>query len=228
MIRRQLLFLILITSISLILIPIAFFTIKFQDYNLSNNISDWGAFGSFVGGTVSTVVSILNLGILIYITLLVSKITSKENKKLYLYQRRIEAFESLMKFHPSINIIFYRLNHIISELDRKIREEKYDELSIDSELMKEFYSIIKGFAEFHYFLFSFNIRYSHIFNYKFETIEYKGMVEKSGNINEYLNTHYTNFLSREPIDVQLDFTETFKELFSNMSDFIGKLKMELE
>lgn len=75
MTKKTLLF---ISAIILLFIPLIFYIITFRTHSISQNPSDWGAFGDYIGGVLSLLLSIYTTGLLIYITILLNKKDSKE------------------------------------------------------------------------------------------------------------------------------------------------------
>ena len=55
---------------------------NFQNQKISDSISDWGSFGDFIGGTLSTFISILTLIVTIVIAFQISKIEDNRNNKI--------------------------------------------------------------------------------------------------------------------------------------------------
>ncbi|MCC4791186.1 putative phage abortive infection protein [Vibrio splendidus] len=74
------------------ILPIGLYLFKFND-GLSNLHSEWGEFGSFFGGVVSPIISILAFIGLLY--------SMDETKKQFSEQRDESAFYSLLNFHSS-------------------------------------------------------------------------------------------------------------------------------
>ncbi len=69
---------IFISVFIVVLSTLLFYFINFNG-GLSNSNSDWGAFGSFLGGLLSTIVGLFNLIILAYLTLSIINIEEKRN-----------------------------------------------------------------------------------------------------------------------------------------------------
>jgi len=46
-------------AILIIIVPVSLFTLKFWNFEISDNPSDWGIFGDFLGGTVGTILSVV-------------------------------------------------------------------------------------------------------------------------------------------------------------------------
>lgn len=88
------LFILLIIAILLVFVPIMVFIFFFQEQEISSEISDWAYFGGFFGGTVGVMISLMNLAILAYLTMWVSKQGNEENKKLYFYNEKWKRTKS--------------------------------------------------------------------------------------------------------------------------------------
>ncbi|WP_100075575.1 hypothetical protein [Chryseobacterium camelliae] len=72
----------------LLLIILGFYIGNFHKRNLSDSPEEWGQFGDYLGGTLNTTISILNLFLLAYLTIKIAKIeedrtsnTSKDSVK---------------------------------------------------------------------------------------------------------------------------------------------------
>lgn len=65
----------------LFLTPLFFFISKFKCHDISDNISDWGAFGDYFGGILNPILTFMNLIILIFLTNYIHKKEGKREKK---------------------------------------------------------------------------------------------------------------------------------------------------
>ena len=59
-------------------IPILCYIINFASYGVSGNVSDWAAFGDYIGGVYSVVLTI----VLVYVSYSLNKKSEKEKEKL--------------------------------------------------------------------------------------------------------------------------------------------------
>lgn len=71
---------------ALCFIPIIFYICNFSGRQLSDDPSGWGTFGDFIGGTINPIIGLLNLGLLLAISIYVSKFDSHRQFNDYRYQ----------------------------------------------------------------------------------------------------------------------------------------------
>lgn len=62
----------------LLVAPILVYWLNFKGYGVSDNPSNWGVFGDYIGGVLNPFIAFLNLGILIYLTVFVSREDTKK------------------------------------------------------------------------------------------------------------------------------------------------------
>jgi len=220
---------ILIIIFLIIATPILVFISKFDDFEISKNMTDWGALGSYIGGITGSIISLFNLIILAYITYIVGKNSIKENKNLFVFKMRMEAYDELMKFA-------LKLNSIPINSAKQRFKQRFDE--IKGEVTPEYYyeqysSILKVLdfvPDFHYFIFNFNARYNHIFHFDFKSKIYKDLLQSSESLNNSILSLYDDFGSgKSTTGEKINFnTEIFSEMHKHLVDFVNELKKELE
>lgn len=222
---------ILITTISIIflifsIIPAIYFVSNFKSANISEQISDWGAFGDYFGGTINTIISLFSLIILGYLTFLVSEQSNKENKKINILLRRLDAYDKLSSYFPEINRFISRIYRTVTILNDKIEKNIEDQNSI-TEVKKELYKKIDFFSEFYHFLFAFNLRYGHLFEYDFNSIFYRNLVENAKLVNDHFKSVEATFELGKDNYVPYNHELTIK-LFDDLVIFVDSLRKELE
>ena len=217
--------LILVLSI-LIIIPVFLFVLKFNSNPISDNVEDWVFFGDYLGGTVNTAISFSSLIFLAYLTYLLSKQSNSENKKNNILMRRMDAYDELTSFLPQVNqflIDFSKSANIILDkvtvqpLDIDLIIEKKLELNRQIVLFKNFYSL----------LFSFNVRYGHLFDYDFNSEDYNKIVENANTLRIFFEKTI-DFLNGEmdtPNVIEGDLMRTF---FDDLLVFINLVRKELK
>ncbi|HRW64002.1 MAG TPA: hypothetical protein P5132_10960, partial [Bacteroidales bacterium] len=213
-------------SVILIFIPVLFYIIKFRTYNFSDSPADWALLGNYIGGILGPIISLLSLIVLGYITFLISKNSNIENKNLFVFQRKVEAYEEFVKFLPSFNIIPNRLNQLVGNKYKELMLRKIESIDMQSQDMQEVYKLINYYSEFHYFLSNFKVRYSHLFDYNFNSEDYLKLVETSGIIKEIFNEFYKNMLD-DRLELKIEIEEPFKNLSKFLVNFINGLREEL-
>jgi uncharacterized membrane protein len=224
--NKKLILIISIVVILVLLIPSAFYIYNFKSFNISKSANDWGTFGDFFGGVTNTIISLLSLIILAYISWIVSKFSSEENKKLYLLEKRIEAYDELLKYLPKLHLtpksIVKRLN-LINKWAQRDGIESLDKIEIK---LEEISKDILFCHEYHYFLFNFNARYNHLFKYDFDSENYKGLIQTSKDFCDGMDEFHKQLSDGEGLtqDIQALF-----DLHVNfLVIFINDLKEEIE
>lgn len=209
-----------------LLIPSVFYVYNFKTFNISKSTNDWGAFGDFFGGVTNTIISLLSLIILTYISWIVSKLSSEENKKLYILEKRIEAYDNLLKFLPKLHLapksIVKKLN-LINKWAKRDGIESLEKIEIK---LEEISKDVLFCHEYHYFLFNFNARYNHLFIYDFNSENYKGLIQTSKDFCDGMDEFHKQLSDGE------DLTQNIQVLFDLHVDFlvnfINDLKEEIE
>ena len=54
--KKKMIITFILIGFIMIMIPPAIFIYWFREYGVSQNISDWGAFGSYFGGVIGTII----------------------------------------------------------------------------------------------------------------------------------------------------------------------------
>ena len=63
-------------------VPIVGFVWHFGGYPLSDDPSEWSAFAQYLGGTAGLVVALVNVGVLVYVALLVHRLESRRGREM--------------------------------------------------------------------------------------------------------------------------------------------------
>ena len=98
------------------------FIYRFHEYNLSENISDWGNFGSYIGGTINTLIAIGNLVVFIILSIKIVKIQDANEKR----NRKIQKDTILTQFrYDSINEISIKFHQWTENLGNTANENGF-------------------------------------------------------------------------------------------------------
>lgn len=158
---------------SIIAIALCFLTItglfiyNFGNYNLSSKIEHWGAFGDFIGGTLNIVISLVSLVVLGYITFLVSKESSEENRKQQLLIKRLEIYDL---FYQSTIDIQHDGNQMLVLTDwMKITKNEEFKYKIQSDLFASSYRAVQAVK----FIDNFKDRYGFYFSRSVKSDSYR-------------------------------------------------------
>lgn len=181
----------LILSVVLIAAAIIPFVLTFSGSGISSDLSDWALFGDYFSGAVNTTVSIISVIILAYITVLIPRLDSRENQKLFIQQKKIEAYDEFAKHFTLIQTIPERvasqkklmanLSNVESDIKRgkEILNAGFQELSHS----------VEQFRETYHFIYNYGIRYAHIFEYDFRSDEFGMIIDTSKKLMEHLESN---------------------------------------
>ena len=211
----------IIIGLFLFITPIVAFILKFHSHEISNDITKWGAFGDYFAGILNTIISFFSLIILGFLTYELHKNSTKENKNLFNYQKKIEAYDELAKSIPVVNILAQRLGSIIESYNNTSNptQNNFDEFinRMNQEIFK--------YHEYHFFLFNFNVRYSILFKYDFTSNEYQKLINTSRQLIENLNLLHQSFLKGKPSNAKIE--SIALEHVDLLTDFINELREEI-
>jgi len=161
-------------SISLIalatLVTLILFWSKFDGTKLSNNISDWGAFGDFFGGILNIVIGLISLFVLAYVTSLVSQQSNEENRKQNILDKRIEVYGSMCECMTTIAEIWTKIDIAMEKIKYEVINLGNNEISEDSK--RELRQLTFQFLSKSVYIDFFDIRYSYLFPIATKTPEY--------------------------------------------------------
>lgn len=225
--KKRNLFFFGIIGIVICISPITLFLLNFKNQCLSTNLSDWGAFGSFIGGVFGSIISLFSLLILGYITYIVSRNSNEENKNLFFLKKRIEAYDELLKYMPKLYTFpktFHKLNAItrFNSLDTN-RSTTVGQRERYSEIMK----IYEFLIEFQFYLKNFPSRYSHLFKYNFKTEDYRLIIDYCQKFSKSFEYYIDikDLVIDESHDLDI---ESMSSLLSSLNTLISNLKLELQ
>lgn len=215
-----------ILFITLLILPLIVFIIKFKSSNISDSISDWAAFGDYIGGLANIVISVTSLIVLSFLTYIVSKQSSIENRKTNILIRKLDAYEGLTAFFPELNQFFTEILKVLQMINKRFNEESpnLDEIK---ELKNDFSKKVQVFSNFYYFLYTFNVRYGHLFEFNFDKIEFTRAIKNAKLLNEHFISARDsfNFDENKLIPYEHKLTE---ELFNDLTVIINEFRSELK
>jgi len=218
---KQLLITMLCISITVITVTLFAFLLNFRDHSISNLITDWGAFGDYFGGVLNTSISFISLIILSFLTYLVSKQSSIEEKNNNILMRKMDAYDKLSSYFPIIN---QSLSQISKSTELMGSEGIYEESLRENRA--DIYSSIKKFSDAYHFLFTFKVRYSHIFKYDFDSKEFKALILNSKKVNEYIGSIKESFDLNDNNLIKID--NGIENFVDSLVELINHLRDELE
>jgi len=124
--------------------PILFYFLNFWKNPVSENPSDWGVFGDYIGGVLNPVISLISLVLLGYLTYLISTLSDKENFKRQLSLRRLDAYTDFIEGITIVNGFSGTVSSSLGRLLNSAIEEGSHERTV--EMLKFETSII--FSEY--------------------------------------------------------------------------------
>src|SRR5690242_2055719 len=86
-----------IALLIIILTTVFFYILNFHSSKFSNDPTSWGVFGDYIGGVLNPIIALASLGVLGYLTHLVSTQTNEQSKSLFLLEKKMNAYEDLTK-----------------------------------------------------------------------------------------------------------------------------------
>lgn len=230
--QRHLLRNIIIVGIICILVPILLFIYNFKGQQLSANISDWGVFGDFMGGILNPILSLLSLALLTYITILLGRKSNEEAKKLFILQRKIEAFDKLnsyQSFFTQFEIVLAHSTHDITNfytMYGTIDAYEYIEEWVKKD-KEGIFKLFKIFDEFYPLLLGFQISYSHYFTYfDYKIRRYNALLDEARILSLYLKDLKEKLYKCKPIEG--DYLKVYKNFMAHYTPFLMNLKQELK
>lgn len=226
--RKFLISFVLIFS-TVILLVIGVFVYNFWKNPFSKSPIDWGASADFLGGMINPIVGVANVIVLGYLTLIVSRYSSNESKKLIIYQAKKEAYEELMKFTRNVRNLPNELGLFNLELGIMIECGGDDAKKLKSDIFNLYIQIIHSMSQLTSDLFMFREKYSYLLNYDFNCKEYRELVEEYSQIKQFVINEYLTDVSID--SMKLSFKSimeiTGKTLNSNLDSFSNSISSEL-
>ena len=93
---------VILIALTLVAIAIIFYWTHFKNSSISNDAKEWGEFGDYFGGTLNTLIALINVCVTIWLTITVNKFTQRNTdkqieaeKKVATIQLRHEALKEL-------------------------------------------------------------------------------------------------------------------------------------
>jgi len=204
--------------------PVFIYGYHFGVTSLSNSKTDWGVYGDFIGGTVNTIISLISLIVLGYITYLVSKNTNEESRKQQLLLRKMDVYDKLGNYILESLMAFRKwetnANYIL-ELQKTFESNSEHWADYIRKTRSDFNILI----EMIYYIKSFKTMSGHLFNYNFEGKEFKNLQEAATSLSDYIKKVDDFHNSEEK--VLEDGNETIINFSNQMDLFLKNLQKEI-
>ena len=216
-----------IISFLIVLSPLVFFLIYFNENSISNLQSDWADFGTFIGGILTPIISIFSFIILIYIYFEIENLSNKNNHNLYVLQKKMEAFEKLQSYIQN----FSQLTIKMHQIRHQVKSKKFKDLvKLNEKTLSETREVSNSCTDFHFFLKDFSIRYNHIFNKALESNSYIELIKDTDILQSDMTNYYFDLLSNnrdEYKEGEQPFWN-FEIILAKLKEFSELLKLELK
>lgn len=219
---------IIATAMLAILFPLIIYLFNFSSRSFSDDTADWTIFADFVGGTVNTLISLISLLTLGYLTYYVSKNTNQQNKIVNVLIRRIDAYEVLASYYPEIEKNGTALQELVirivlktDPLNPKFSKKDKKESIKELEELQRFYKTLFHFIE------SYGLRYGHLYSYDFISKDFIELVLDAYNMDDYVFVLKKKVFEDLPVNSTTDYTEKNKSMKEGFKKLLIKLKQEL-
>lgn len=174
-------------------LPAYYYLKMFGHASLSSQPENWGVFGDYIGGVYNPIISLASLLTLAYLTYLVAKQTGEESKRLFILQRRMEAYDEVAKYLSPINSFNGKLKSSMSMVATYQKLPPDQAIQCMLKLLEEVKNHCNFYPEFYATLQSFNVRYGHLFKYDLNSKEYRDLVEETLRLSDIMSTLVSDF-----------------------------------
>lgn len=219
---KHILLTISIVSFILLLIPLVVFLYHFGGTKFSDDLAVWGTFGDFVGGTMNTVLSLISLIILGYLTKILNNQSNEENKNINILLRRYDSYDKLSNYLTDIEILHIKgkidLDKVRSVKDKTLKEYYLDKLEERVNVYFDLLALLQTFP----------IRYGYLFKYDFNSNDYQNLVSSAEVVKELFRKVIKN---TDDDDSKIDPEEFFigyEKLYTSFRTFLKELAKELK
>jgi len=165
------------------------FIINFRNQVISPNITDWGSFGSYVGGIMTPMFSLVSLIVLVYIYVRLNENDVEANKALQKKLKRIEAHAEIIQYPPKYKMFYTDFINELKYYKAKLKVTNSDQSVIEDSLDKYRVSINKFQAYFSHLQY-FISTYSHLFEYDFSNKDFQELISTGEKIEKHLTDQY--------------------------------------
>lgn len=174
-----------ISVLALILLPIGIFYVKFRYHFISDNPTNWGVFGDFIGGTVGTITGIVSLIILSWLTYAVAKNSSKDAFKHQVILKRMDVYLTFANHLYEFNLLSRRLDvttrytESFLKFSDNVVPQQYADLNLRN------LNSLTSLHELSQHIFNFNLLYGHLFDYDFSSKEFESLLQSAKELKNY-------------------------------------------
>lgn len=148
---RKYLYILLIGGSVFVIVPFILLLYHFFKQSISNEILHWGNFGDYIGGTTGTIISLLNLILLMILTIYVAKLDMHRHFNEFRYSSYIKLCEKIDNIKDTSTDYTEFMEYLLSYINRNsfaYSDKDYDEIKQKAvELIESIKPIIKTLRE---------------------------------------------------------------------------------
>lgn len=211
-----------ITSFVLILIPIIVFLLFFGKKDVSQDLSVWASFGDYIGGTVNTVLSLISLIILGYLTKILNNQSNEENKKINVLLKRYDSYDKLSSYLTDIETVHIKLridlDKVYSTKDNTLKELYFNKMEERVNIYFDLLALLKTFP----------YRFGHLFKYDFNSNNYYDLVSNAEAVKELFKKVIRETDDDDSKIDRDEFINDYEKLYQNFHSFLEDLAKELK
>jgi len=108
----------LLVSLIGVFLSIRYYWVQFNNYHLSTNPTDWGVFGDYFGGTLNPLLTIINIIVTIWLTIVINRFADHNTESQIAAERKIARLqlrnEALKELRNELNSNFKVLKATIT------------------------------------------------------------------------------------------------------------------
>lgn len=210
-----------------VLIPILLYVVRFYGKSISNNPSDWSTFANYLSNTASPIIGFASLFVLGYLTIVMSKQDATENRRLFILQQKMVAYQELVKYLEILNLMSTNVAIIDSKLkfSFKLSENTLDERFY--EIVNNRNSLYYKICEFYITILNFKVKYGHLFKYDFDCENYLKLKDSLKEMNDSV----LKAIKTDPFHTEKEDKENLKipqlNIFELYPIVVSKIREEL-
>jgi hypothetical protein len=181
----------------------------------------WSTNGDLYFGAIGILLGIINMILLYYITRIFHDEGARENKKLFIYQKRVEAFD---KFYEHFNaaLLAGKSYGII-----RLHNSSKSELG-SHEIILGISETLKSARHYELFLQTFASRYGAYFKYNFECQNYKSVMSTAKSLYELHNEFHMSLINSNPDWDDSKLRNKVLEHAKHADEFANTLRLEIK
>ncbi|MDH4472269.1 MAG: hypothetical protein QE487_06655 [Fluviicola sp.] len=216
----------LAASIFVALVPAFIYLSYFGINHVSENPSDWGTFGDFIGGTVNTLIGIISLLVLAWLSYTVAKNSNEEARNHQFLVRQMDAYDRLTNYAINSPIIFRKINahagYILNLQEKDCQTHEHW-----AEYNRNVSIELNPLFEMCYYVTSFETMSGHLFSYDFTSQKFKDLQTTTATLNKYLE-EIEKIYTAKLTDIKIEADQPEIINFSlQFDEFMKSLKKEI-